>query len=450
MRSRARRREESAGTGAPWRGGGASWRERLARLDVYTKLNDDVRVKTSSGATLTLLAAALMAFLFAQELRAFATDERTERIGVDPGSLGQSMRVHFNLTFPALHCGAVRICSMDVAGDQQLDIHHGIYKARLDGAGERMTARYAERLDAELANATAAAAAALPPGYCGRCYGARKQRKDPTTGAVAGPPCCNSCAAVRAAYAARGWSTGGLHAKAEQCAREAGSAHAQPGEGCNVAGFMTVNKVAGNFHVAVGPGLDRHHRHFHQFEPAEALAFNGSHVVHGLSFGEPFPGRVNPLAGARRTLVDPAGSRVYQYFLKLVPTVHTVERRALALPRPPGFGWLLRALGGGGGGAAGKEEKAAAAAAATTTKASSFQYSFNARETPVHADFAGNVHALPGVYFVWELSPFMVQISQKPRPLGHFLARLCAVVGGAFSLSGIADRLAHKWSAQSA
>ena len=85
-----------------------------------------------------------------------------------------------------------------------------------------------------------------------------------------------------------------------------------------------------------------------------------------------------------------------------------------------------RGFGGFGGWrrAAGTAAADATAATATTTTTTSFQYSFNARESPVYADFAGNVHALPGVFFVWDVSPFMVQMAERPHPVGHFIARL--------------------------
>ena len=226
MRSRAEKtlRRHEEGLSAPERRSVAhTWREQLRRLDVYTKLHDDVRVQTSSGAALTLLAGALMLCLFVAELAAFVVAERSEHIVVDP-AFGQAMRIDFNVTFHALHCGAARICAMDVAGDQQLDIHHGIYKVRLDEHGHPMTSRYEERMNATL-SAAVAAAPPLPAGYCGRCYGARRQELDPATKRVlAGQPCCNTCADVHTAYMQRGWGTAGLRRDAEQCVREAASA----------------------------------------------------------------------------------------------------------------------------------------------------------------------------------------------------------------------------------
>ena len=81
----------------------------------------------------------------------------------------------------------------------------------------------------------------LPDDYCGHCYGARDG-------------CCNTCRSVRDAYNAKGWGLNELMQTAEQCKREHDHPEqaAQKGEGCNLHGHMLVNKVAGNFHIALG------------------------------------------------------------------------------------------------------------------------------------------------------------------------------------------------------
>ena len=49
-------------------------------------------------------------------------------------------------------------------------------------------------------------------------------------------------------------------------------------------------------------------------------AFNISHVVNSVTFGEEIPGRHYPLDGHTRMLES--GSGMHQYFVKLVPTVY--------------------------------------------------------------------------------------------------------------------------------
>ena len=51
---------------------------------------------------------------------------------------------------------------------------------------------------------------------------------------------------------------------------------------------------------------------------------------------------------------------------------------------------------------------------------------------------------LPAVYFLYDLSPITMEISDAPGSLGHFLTRVCAVVGGVFAVTGMTDRWIHR------
>lgn len=54
----------------------------------------------------------------------------------------------------------------------------------------------------------------------------------------------------------------------EQCVREgyAEKLKAQENEGCNLQGFLNVNKVAGNFHIAPGKSFQQHNVHIHDLQ----------------------------------------------------------------------------------------------------------------------------------------------------------------------------------------
>ena len=90
----------------------------------------------------------------------------------------------------------------------------------------------------------------------------------------------------------------------EQCLRDRSNpfANVEAGEGCRVKGYLEVNKVAGNFHIAHGESIVKDGRHIHQFIPAEAHTFNISHTIHSISFGRPYPSMpaiANPLDGGK-------------------------------------------------------------------------------------------------------------------------------------------------------
>jgi hypothetical protein len=43
----------------------------------------------------------------------------------------------------------------------------------------------------------------------------------------------------------------------------------------------------------------------------------------------------------------------------------------------------------------------------------------------------------------YDLFPITVEIKERRRSVGHFLTRVCAVVGGVFAVSGMLDRGVH-------
>nr|GMD56020.1 endoplasmic reticulum-Golgi intermediate compartment protein 3-like isoform X1 [Ipomoea batatas] len=113
-------------------------------------------------------------------------------------SRGETLRINFDITFPALPCSIVSVDAMDISGEQHLDVRHDIIKKRLDSHGnvietrqdgigapkiEKPLQRHGGRLEH---NET----------YCGSCYGAEASDDD----------CCNSCEDVREAYRKKGWA----------------------------------------------------------------------------------------------------------------------------------------------------------------------------------------------------------------------------------------------------
>jgi hypothetical protein len=196
------------------------------------------------------------------------------------------------------------------------------YAAALEGAAAAAAAANGSAAAPDAA-AAAAAPTPLPADYCGSCFGAETA----VSAGADGRRCCNTCDELRNAYQSKGWDSGELGRTSEQCVREhggQGAMVAKQGEGCRISGFLLVNKVAGNFHIAMGETHARGAGHIHQFNPAQIAAYNVSHVVHTLSFGLPFPGQKNPLDGARNFPKE--GSGVYMFYVKVIPTVFLGQR----------------------------------------------------------------------------------------------------------------------------
>jgi hypothetical protein len=54
---------------------------------------------------------------------------------------------------------------------------------------------------------------------------------------------------------------------------------------------------------------------------------------------------------------------------------------------------------------------------------------------------AGEPLRTPAVELIYDLSPILMRVHESPLTLAHFLVRLCAVVGGAVSVTRLADGL---------
>lgn len=48
-----------------------------------------------------------------------------------------------------------------------------------------------------------------------------------------------------------------------------------------------------------------------------------------------------------------------------------------------------------------------------------------------------------GVFFMYDLSPMMVQLTESRRSLAHFLTGVCAIVGGVFTVAGMLDSMLY-------
>ncbi|GAV78557.1 COPIIcoated_ERV domain-containing protein, partial [Cephalotus follicularis] len=116
----------------------------------------------------------------------------------------------------------------------------------------------------------------------------------------------------------------------------------EEGEGCNIYGFLEVNKVVGNFHFAPGKSFQQSNVHVHDLLEFQKDSFNDfkllpyklpvtlshiitylfmkymlqiSHKINRLAFGDYFPAIVNPLDGVQWIKETPSG--MYQYFIKV-------------------------------------------------------------------------------------------------------------------------------------
>lgn len=406
----------------------------IKKLDIlFPKVDSEYTVQTHGGGVLSVAAYVLIGILMLVEIFSYGSQNAStvEHVQVDT-RLGQRMRVNLNITFPSLACVDLHLDVMDVAGDSQLDVDDTLVKQSLSGiTGKQIgTQKKAEsnqnHVDDEKRKSVLAVP--LPENYCGPCFGAHSQEEQ----------CCNTCDDVLEAYRLKGWSSDTLVKTAEQCIREgrdtskANTPKMTKGQGCNLSGYMVVNRCGGNFHIAMGQGLERNGRHIHTFDPEDTHNFNASHIIHNLSFGPVVDSDTSPLNGVTKIVTKEKGTTgLFQYFIKVVPTTFTDKKtQEQVATNRYFFTERFRPL----------------------MKEYIREYEELSGKAQAHAGGSSDHHndhhhvknaILPGVFFIYEIYPFQVQVSPVSVPLTHLLIRLFAVVGGVLTVFGWVANTLH-------
>lgn len=117
-------------------------------------------------------------------------------------------------------------------------------------------------------------------------------------------------------------------------------------------------------------------------------------LVARLSFGEEFPGVINPLDGL--TKIYPEGLKRVIYNLLVVPTDYISSHGEKIITN---------------------------------------QYSFTLHEVIV--DLSGTTFWQPGIFFMYDISPYMITHRHTRIPFTHFITKLCAILGGIFVSAGL-------------
>ncbi|KAI8923702.1 endoplasmic reticulum vesicle transporter-domain-containing protein [Entophlyctis helioformis] len=379
----------------PTGGGGSGILAGLRKYDAYAKPLDDFRVRTVTGATVTLVSVALILFLTLSEFVDWYRVDMQPSLEVDKGRK-EKMSININVTFPHIPCYLLSIDVMDVAGEHQNNLPHSMHKTRLDQMGNVLDKSLGELgANSTIAPDAASRNKTMDTGYCGSCYGGQA----PAEG------CCNTCEDVQMAYQQAGWSFTDPDS-IEQCVKEGWSKKLaeQSHEACNVHGHIEVNKVQGNVHFAPGRSFQQNNMHVHDLHDYAAISNDLSfeHTVHSLTFGDPSTTFINPLNNVHKK--PSTKFFTYQYFVKVVGTE-------------------VSYMNG--------------------TKVSTNQFSVTEHERDVTPAYGSMPTGMPGVFFNFEISPMLVKYKEYRKPFSHFLTDLCAIVGGVFTVAGMIDGLIY-------
>ncbi|KAJ5084843.1 hypothetical protein NUU61_009422 [Penicillium alfredii] len=420
-------------------------KSRFTRLDAFAKTVEDARIRTTSGGVITIASLLIVLWLVWGEWADYRRVVVMPELIVDK-SRGERMEIHMNMTFPRLPCELTTLDVMDVSGEQQVGVAHGVSKIRLAPVNEGSGVLEVQSLDL---HSPSEAAKHLDPNYCGECGGA------PAPPDVIKPGCCSTCEEVREAYGQQQWAFG-MGENIEQCQREgyAEKLRAQRREGCRIEGVLRVNKVVGNFHVAPGRSFSSGNMHAHDMEnylqPDAPVAeqHTMTHEIHELRFGPQLPVELadrwqwtdhhhtNPLDDTKQATDEPLYN--YMYFVKVVSTSY------LPLGWDPLFSSSIHSaydkapLGthGFGYGSQGSIE--------------AHQYSATSHKRPLlggsdaaegHKERTHAAGGIPGVFFNYDISPMkVINREARPKTFTGFLTGVCAIIGGTLTVAAALDR----------
>ncbi|KAK1748992.1 endoplasmic reticulum-Golgi intermediate compartment family protein [Skeletonema marinoi] len=378
-----------------------SYTDYFRSIDTHSPISSEFRVRTLSGALISIFTLVLTIYLIGSEYTYNLTPTFLDHVHVMPQS-PDGLEVEFDITFQHIPCALLATDANDPTGQSQsfhIDKNHRVWKHRLDKNGN--TAAKESKDD----STDAAQQQQQKQG---------EELEKPMMKKI--DECCNTCDDVKRAYRRKSWHVPDI-SKITQCAHMLRASN-EEGEGCNVHGKIALSTGGGNLHFAPDrqwekEGADKVQNPLgglfldlnsiiEMFNDAYEQ-FNVSHTVNKLTFGRSMPDEVrnslnltSQLDGVSRTVAD--GYGMFQYYLQVIPTKYQF-------------------LNG--------------------TSIETFQYSVT--EHTRHVD-PGSNRGLPGVFFFYEVSALHVEFEEYVRGYSHFFTGVCAAVGGAFTVMGMLDR----------
>lgn len=381
---------------------------KLATLDIFPKFDrqfeHEARQKTVTGGIFSIACIFIIILLTIGELQFFLSVVETHEMLIDPNVQGD-LTIRLDLTVHHVPCSILTVTSIDAFGGISGDFDSKI----------EMEAVKKDNSKGNVGNTFSTSQISTSKSEeCGSCYGASDEGV-----------CCRSCDDVRRLYMQKGWYFDIFNTAFTQCHEEVSKLKMIEGmnEGCRLKGSISFPRVAGTIHIL--PGRFVYAMGRKQFDPLLSFTkhLNFSHSIEELSFGEYFPGQLNPLVNSTQIRGSlevsdrkkQANGR-FSYFLQVIPT--TFERRSLIF----GSSYTIDS----------HQYSATQHFIPSTTGMTENQESHNAKEI-----------VYPGVAIAFELSPIKVHIRQQhPYPsVTHLVLQLCAVCGGVFTVAGILDSL---------
>lgn len=121
-------------------------KSRFTRLDAFTKTVDEARVRTTSGGIVTIASLLIVLYLALGEWADYRRVVVHPELVVDK-TRGDKMEIWMNMTFPYIPCELLSLDVMDVSGEIQAGVKHGVNKVRLASPEEGGAAIDVKALD---------------------------------------------------------------------------------------------------------------------------------------------------------------------------------------------------------------------------------------------------------------------------------------------------------------
>jgi len=377
----------------------------ISAWDWYSRTVDEFREKTFFGGLISLISAVLISALIISELIGYLSIERRTEFSVDT-EVQDTIKLYIDIDFPEMSCELLGIDVIEINGDMQLGVQNHLYKTSMAVSSNVPNPKHKKEQKPKKTKPfhISSVTMKLPEKYCGSCFGAASSESQ----------CCNTCDDVRKAYEKRGWVLDSVDS-IEQCIREGLVSFEKSTEellnnpdGCNIRGFLEIDKVAGNFHIAPGKTFSVNGVMIHDMSQVQSSLINLKHYIHHFTVGDSYPGRQNPLDGVSKLNSNEEPNGVFEYFLKVVSTKYCR------------IGWFGR----------------------VKTEQKTYQYSIAEYYHQITPNERNRV--LPGVYFVYDFSPIAVTLIDTRSSFFHFLVQICAIVGGVFTVARMLDSTVYE------
>lgn len=370
---------------------------RIRSADIYHKTDTDYTIQSSTGGIITLISFVIITLLMLNELMSYIWPPIHHQLKVETRTTDlQRLNIYLNITFPSLTCHQIGIDVMDVSGETSIDSHDNLYRVKLASDGGWMDQPYTDDKDED-----------EPPMFIINQNGQLNLQAGVSTSTQKRRLLQNQQQLEN--------SLQKLRDNLQHMANSPGDHNSIPmfhprdtshdGVGCMLYGRISVGRVGGNLHMAIGGA--HHHRHethnhpqhVHNFMPHEFNSFNASHIINSLSFGDSYPGQMNPLDSTQNIVTDGVGH--FKYFIKVVPTTYNYALYSIE----------------------------------------SNQYSVTNHTIPITGTLQQqlNTQLLPGLFIIYDFSPFTIAISSHNTRLFGFITTLFAIVGGVFTIAGVID-----------